>query len=63
MQMLQILVMGEFFVFLTPQMGIFDPPNMQLLVMGDPQMTFEGIWSKHFFFYNLGIFDPPNRHF
>ena len=39
---------------------------MQILVMGDPQMTFGGIWSKTWFFVNFvifdGLFDPHNVH-
>ena len=42
------------------KMGIFDPTNMQIFIMEDPQMTFRGIWSKTGFFSNSGIFDPTN---
>ena len=48
-------------------MGIFDPPNMLILDMGDLQMNLGGIWSKTsflqvlaFFTPQMGIFYPQN---
>ena len=46
-------------------MAIFDPLNVQILVIGDPQMTFGRIWRKTrqifaFFTPKMGIFDFPN---
>ena len=37
-------------------MGIFAPQNMQILVMGDPQMAFGSIWSKKLFFLQILAF-------
>ena len=37
---------GQIFAFLTPKMGIFDFPNIQIVVMGDPQMTFGAKWKS-----------------
>ena len=45
--------------------GIFDLPNMQILnilVMGEPQITLGGIWSKTVFFVaNLDIFERSQK--
>ena len=42
-------------------MGIFDPPNMQIVqivVIGDPQMTFGGIWSQNIIMQIFAFFTP-----
>ena len=58
-----------YWVIFDRQIGIFDPPNMQIvqiLVIGDPQMTSGVIWSQKmiseiltFFPKKIGIFEPP----
>ena len=37
---------------LTPKIGIFDPANMHILVMGGQRMMFGGIWAKMTVFHH-----------